>query len=217
MSEAKFTGVWIPTEVLQLETLSITEKVVYGIISALDNEEGCYASNGYIARTLQISDRQIKNILKTLIDYNLVKRIEIDGKRILRTVEKQALVGVIDYQGKGSEVPRGRKSTSRRGGSKLPTDRTVDKIVDNKEIILPYASQEFKDGWEKWLEYRRQIKKPLAPFTQMEQLKMLESWGNEGKSIASINKSIAFGWQGLFTVKEEHSKTLTNTDHSNGF
>jgi len=51
----------------------------------------------------------------------------------------------------------------------------------------------------------------------MEQLKMLESWGNEQKSIASINKSIAFGWQGLFTVKEETTKTLTNKDHSNGF
>jgi len=217
MSEAKFTGVWIPSEVLQLETLSITEKVVYGIISALDNEDGCYASNGYIARTLQLSDRQVKNVLKTLIDYNLVKRIEIDGKRILRTVEKQALVGVIDYQGKGNELPRGRKSTSQRGGNKLPTDRTVDKIEDNKDIILPYDSQEFRDSWDKWIKYRKQIKKPLAPFTQMEQLRMLESWNSESKSIASINKSIAFGWQGLFTVKEEQSKTLTNKDHANGF
>ena len=175
MIEAKFTGVWIPTEVLQLETLSITEKVVYGIVSALDNEEGCYASNGYLARTLQLSDRQVKNVLKTLIDYNLVKRIEIDGKRILRTVEKQALVGVINYQGKGNELPRGRKSTSRKGGNKLPTDITVNKIEDNKDIILPYHSQEFKDAWDKWLAYRKQIKKPLAPYTQMEQLKMLES------------------------------------------
>jgi hypothetical protein len=217
MSEAKFTGVWIPSEVLQLETLSITEKVVYGIISALDNEDGCYASNGYIARTLQLSDRQVKNVLKTLIDYNLVKRIEIYGKRILRTVEKQALVGVIDYQGKGNELPRGRKSTSHRGGNKLPTDRTVDNIEDNKDIILPYDSQEFRDSWDKWIKYRKQIKKPLAPFTQMEQLRMLESWNSESKSIASINKSIAFGWQGLFTVKEEQSKTLTNKDHANGF
>ena len=67
MTEAKFTGVWIPTEVLQLETLSITEKVVYGIVSALDNEEGCYASNGYLARTLQLSDRQVKNVLKLTV------------------------------------------------------------------------------------------------------------------------------------------------------
>jgi len=215
MSEAKFTGVWIPSEVLQLETLSITEKVVYGIVSALDNEEGCYASNGYLARTLQLSDRQVKNVLKSLIDYNLIRRIEVDGKRILRTIEKQALVGVIDYQGKGKELPRGRKSTSRRGGSKLPTDITVNKTVDINNIILPYA-EPFKEAWEKWLAYRKQIKKPLGLFTQEEQLKMLAGWGNEGKSIASIHKSIAFGWQGLFDVKDNKTK-LTNTDHNNGF
>jgi hypothetical protein len=214
MSEAKFTGVWIPSEVLQLETLSITEKVVYGIVSALDNEEGCYASNGYLARTLQLSDRQVKNVLKTLIDYNLIRRIEVDGKRILRTIEKQALVGVIDYQGKGKELPRGRKSTSRRGGNKLPTDITVNKTEDNN-IILPYGDA-FKEAWDKWMAYRKQIKKPMGLFTQEEQLKMLAGWGNEGKCIASIQKSIAFGWQGLFDIKDNKTK-LTNTDHTNGF
>ena len=212
MSEPKFTGVWIPSEVLQLETLTITEKVAYGIITALDNEDGCYASNGYLARTLGLSDRQVKNILKTLLDYNLIKRIDIDGLRILRTVEKQALIGVVFHQAKGNEVPKGRKSTSRKGGNRLPTDITDN----NKDIILPYTSQEFKDAWGKWIAYRKQIKKPIGMYTQQEQLKMLESWNSEKKSIASINKSIAFGWQGLFDVKEQ-GKTLTNNDHSNGF
>lgn len=192
-----------------METLTITEKVVYGIVNALDNEEGCYASNGYLAQTLQLSDRQVKNVLKSLIDFQLVVRIEVDGRRILRTVEKQALVGATDFLGRGKPV-------SRRGGSRLPTDRTVDKKEDKPTLTLPYE-QPFADAWDKWVAYRKQIKKPLSEMTMKEQLLMLSGWGSENNAIASINKSIAFGWQGLFVINSNKTKTLTNNDHANGF
>jgi hypothetical protein len=209
VSKPSFTGVWIPVEVFQLETLTITEKVVYGIVNALDNEEGCYASNGYLAQTLQLSDRQVKNVLKSLIDFQLVVRIELNGRRILRTVEKQALVGATDFLGRGKPV-------SRRGGSRLPTDRTVDKKEDKPTLTLPYE-QPFAEVWDKWVAYRKQIKKPLSEMTMKEQLLMLSGWGSEQNAIASINKSIAFGWQGLFVMTCNKTKTLTNTDHANGF
>lgn len=192
-----------------METLTITEKVVYGIVNALDNEEGCYASNGYLAQTLQLSDRQVKNVLKSLIDFQLVVRIEVDGRRILRTVEKQALVGATDFLGRGKPV-------SRRGGSRLPTDRTVDKKEDKPTLTLPYE-QPFAEAWDKWVAYRKQIKKPLSEMTMKEQLLMLSGWGSEQNAIGSINKSIAFGWQGLFVMNSNKTKTLTNTDHANGF
>ena len=192
-----------------METLTITEKVVYGIVNALDNEEGCYASNGYLAQTLQLSDRQVKNVLKSLIDFQLVVRIELNGRRILRTVEKQALVGATDFLGRGKPV-------SRRGGSRLPTDRTVDKKEDKPTLTLPYE-QPFAEAWDKWVAYRKQIKKPLSEMTMKEQLLMVSGWGNEQNAIASINKSIAFGWQGLFVMNSNKTKTLTNTDHANGF
>ena len=211
MSKPSFTGVWIPVEVFQLETLTITEKVVYGIVNALDNEEGCFASNGYLATTLQLSDRQVKNVLKTLIDHQLVVRIELNGRRILRTVEKQALVGAIDFLGRGKPI-------SRRGGSRLPTYRKEDKIEYINTEVLPYG-ESFKEAWTKWEMYRKQTKKPLTPMTKTEQLKLLGSWANETQAVDSINKSIAFGWQGLFVINSNGSKakTLTNNDHSNGF
>lgn len=215
MSETKFTGIWIPAEVVQLDTLTITEKLTYGIISALDNEEGCYASNGYLATTLKLSERQVKNVIKTLIDYNLVKRVESDGKRILRTIEKQALMGAIDYPAQGNVLPTRRKSISRKGGNVFPTDSIVDNKDDNK-VILPYG-ESFKEAWTKWVAYRKQIKKPMGAYTQQEQLIMLGSWNDEEKSIQSINYSIANGWVGLFTVSKDKSKTLTNKDHQNGF
>lgn len=214
MSSPKFQGVWIPIEVLQMETLTITEKVVYGIVNALDNEEGCYASNGYLATTLQLSDRQVKNCLKTLIDFQLVVRVELDGRRILRTVEKQALVGATDFLGRGKQI-------SRRGGSRLPTYSIEDNKEDNKKenIVLPYG-EEFKVVWDKWETYRKQTKKPLTPMTRTEQIDMLKKLSNERQAIETINKSIAFGWQGLFVTKQtngNYKAPLTNQDHANGF
>ncbi len=215
MSKPSFTGVWIPVEVFQMETLTITEKVVYGIVNALDNEEGCFASNGYLAQTLQLSDRQVKNCLKTLIDFQLVVRVELDGKRLLRTVEKQALVGATDFLGRGKPI-------SPRGGSRLPTYSKEDNKEDSKKdepVVLPYGS-DFKVAWDKWEAYRKQTKKPLTAMTRVEQVKMLGDLQNEKQAIATIDKSIAFGWQGLFVTKQDtqkHKAPLTNQDHANGF
>ena len=209
MSKPSFTGVWIPVEVFQMDTLTITEKVVYGIVNALDNEDGCYASNGYLAQTLQLSDRQVKNVLKTLIDYQLVVRIELDGKRILRTVEKQALVGATDFLGRGKQI-------SRKGGNRLPTYNKEDNKEDINKEELPYGDV-FKAQWEQWVSYRKQTKKPLTAITKTEQLKMLTDIGNEHRAVETMKKSIAFGWLGLFLTPQQKSKTLTNNDHSNGF
>lgn len=207
----KFTGVWIPVEVLQMDTLSVTDKVVYGIVNALDNEDGCFASNGYLASTLSLSERQIKNIIKTLCDYNLVVRVEVDGRRVLRTVEKQALVRVMDFTSLGKPI-------SRRGGNRLHPYSKEDNKGDIKRD-LPYG-ESFKEEWNRWETYRKQTKKPLTELTKDEQLKMLTDLKDENRAVETIKKSIAFGWQGLFISSQQpHPKKtpLTNQDHANGF
>ena len=91
MSEPKFTGVWIPSSVFQTPTISLTAKVVYGVVDALDNEEGCFASNAYLSRHLGLSVRQLQTILSELEDARLIRRVACEGHRVIRTVEKVAL------------------------------------------------------------------------------------------------------------------------------
>jgi hypothetical protein len=91
MSEPKFTGVWIPAGVFQTQTISLTAKVVYGVVDALDNEEGCFASNAYLSRHLGLSVRQLQTILSELEDARLIRRVAHEGHRVIRTVEKVAL------------------------------------------------------------------------------------------------------------------------------
>jgi len=220
MSEPKFTGVWIPAGVFQHSAISITAKVVYGVVDALDNDDGCFASNTYLSRHLGLQERQLRNLLKELDDANLIVREEVDGRRIIRTVEKVALGKVT--QGGGKILPRGRQKIAVGGGKKLPTYNKEDNKEDRdtKENIpwtvqMPFESKEFSKAWMAWIIYRKEIKKPIKESTMKAQWAEFAKWG-ESKSIISIEMSIKNGWQGLFEPARSqggNTKTLTSKDH----
>ena len=218
----KFTGVWIPKEVFQIATLSPTAKFVYGIVDSLDNEEGCYASNGYLARSLGLAERQIRNLLKELDDLKLIVRADHNGQRIIRTVEKVALTTALGVNGGGNKLPMGRQKIATGGGNKLPTyikeDNKEDKDTrSNAPIVgsLPFSSDRFSSAWFSWIDYRKEIKKPMKPTTIDAQWRQFILWG-EQKSIDSIKQSITNGWTGLFEPKYNNTKQpLTATDHNN--
>ena len=215
----KFTGVWLPKEILEHENLSVTAKMAYGIIDGLDGDEGCYASNGYLGRILGVSERQVKNIVGDLLDAGVITRVlESNAKgsvRYLRTVARAALLKAGDEK----NCTGGGKPVTRGEGNPVPPYRKENKKEDKDTVVLPYG-EPFKLAWEKWVGYRKEIKKAMKPTTMREQLALFASWNSEENSIASINKSIAFGWQGVFVVNGQNNKTkptLTSQDHANGF
>ena len=228
MSEPKFTGVWIPASVFQTPTISLTAKVVYGVVDALDNEEGCFASNAYLSRHLGLSVRQLQTILSELEDAKLILRVACEGHRVIRTVEKVALTNalastqVTHSEGDAENRMGGVKKTA-RGGCGKPHTYSKE---DNKELIntkgqpvnldsipwvsaLPFSSEAFSKAWQSWIDYRKELKKPLKDATVTAQWKEFVAWG-EDKSIASIQQSIKNGWQGLFEPKQNFTKGNTN-------
>ena len=92
MSEPKFTGVWISSAIFQTPSISITAKVVYGVLESLDNDAGCFASNAYLSKHLGLEVRQVQNILADLETAGLITRVEETGRRIIRTIERVAVV-----------------------------------------------------------------------------------------------------------------------------
>ena len=56
---------------------------------------------------------------------------------------------------------------------------------------------EFLAAWGRWHRYRVEIRHPLKPTTVEAQLKLLASWG-AAAAVASIERSIANSWRGLF-------------------
>ena len=63
-------------------------------------------------------------------------------------------------------------------------------------LDLPFESEEFKEAWQKWETFRREIKKPLTNSTIKMQLKQIEAWG-EQRSIKIIDNCVLNGWYGL--------------------
>lgn len=88
----KYTGVWIPAIVFDLP-LSLTARVLYGIVDSLDGDEGCWASNNYLADKIGVSVRAVQEAVKELTDAGLlVRSIEDNYQRTLRTVSHEAVL-----------------------------------------------------------------------------------------------------------------------------
>jgi hypothetical protein len=229
MSEPKFTGVWIPAGVFQTQTISLTAKVVYGVVDALDNEEGCFASNAYLSRHLGLSVRQLQAILSELEEAKLIRRVACEGHRVIRTVEKVALqdalasTQVTRSEGDAENRMWGVKKTAGGGCGKPHTyskgDNKEDR--DTKDSApwsspLPFESEAFSKAWMSWIDYRKEIKKPIKESTMKAQWKEFQKWG-EQKAIIAIEQSITHGWQGIFEPARSvggNTKPLTAKDHS---
>jgi len=88
-----FKGVWIPKEIWLSEQLSLMEKVLFVEINSLDNERGCFASNGYFAEFFGMSDRQIRTHIGSLRAKGFITvSIQNRNERIIRVAGRYARV-----------------------------------------------------------------------------------------------------------------------------
>jgi hypothetical protein len=68
--------------------------------------------------------------------------------------------------------------------------------------------QGLKEAWVKWIRFRKEIKKPLAPSTIEGQIKKLEKFSPDVATVA-IQNSIDNGWHGLFPDKVTPQQSQT--------
>ncbi len=76
-----FKGVWIPKEIWLNTDLSIIEKVLLVEIDSLDNSErGCFASNEYLAKFVQLSESRVAHIISDLKKREYIIVVFTDGR-----------------------------------------------------------------------------------------------------------------------------------------
>lgn len=73
----------IPMELLKMG-LSGNALILYGILLNLSFRDDVYATNGYLAKQLNVSVRQIQNLLSELKEYNTISVIEKRGQRLIK-------------------------------------------------------------------------------------------------------------------------------------
>lgn len=95
MVERDFKGVWIPREVWLDDRLNMLDKGILTEIDSLDmGENGCFASNEYLAKFCQCSVTKVSTSISRLIELGYVMVASFDGrKRFLKSclskIEKQ--------------------------------------------------------------------------------------------------------------------------------
>lgn len=81
----QFKGVWIPKEVWLDEKLTYFEKAVYAEIDSLDGEDGCFASNKYLAEFLHCTERHVIRAIAHLKELGYIDTEVFDGrKRVIK-------------------------------------------------------------------------------------------------------------------------------------
>lgn len=76
-----FKGVWIPKEVWIDTRLNALDKVILTEIDSLDAENGCFASNEYLAQFCQCSITKVSTAISKLIEYGYLYVESFDGRK----------------------------------------------------------------------------------------------------------------------------------------
>lgn len=79
-------------KILKDNSISSTEKIIYGIIGALTNKKGyCYASNDYISKQLNLSKRTISKAINNLKNKSYIRIETKNYKRKIYTISIEEL------------------------------------------------------------------------------------------------------------------------------
>lgn len=92
-----FKGIWIPKAIWLDKRLNALDKIILVEIDSLDaTEEGCYASNKYLADFCQCTETKISTSIKKLVELGYIKITSFDGRKRyiksrLKEIERQTL------------------------------------------------------------------------------------------------------------------------------
>ena len=170
-----FKGVWIPKEIWLNKDLSIIEKVLLVEIDSLDNSDrGCFASNEYLAKFVQLSEGRVANIISDLKKRKFLIQVFFDGRNRGLRISKSE-----------SSFNENVKAESTKTG-KLPTrkrehNNTMNN-TDNNTIISSKNSIEFCQNEEiEIIDFPKQKLNPFQAVSDVEKERKIVATQKEKK------------------------------------
>ena len=147
-----FKGIWIPKEVWLDTRLGALDKIILVEIDSLDaNEEGCYASNQYLADFCQCTETKISTSVSKLIQLRYIEILKFDGrKRFLKSRLKK--------------IERQTLNNLKADFKKINDINIYNNINNNNNIYNIYG--EFKNVKLTEEEYKKLEEKKLLPYIE---------------------------------------------------
>jgi hypothetical protein len=129
---------------------------------------------------------------------------------------EQLITLLIEKKDKVEEVKKTKIKKEKIVKEKIP--ESVPNQIIVKEITYPWDSENFKNSWSHWKEFKKeQYKFTYKPIGEQSALIDLSkcSKGIEEVAIIIIHTSIAKGWKGFFPLKEDKNGE-SNSEKGNG-
>lgn len=136
----EFRGIWFPANVWLDKRLTAIEKIVLLEVDSLDGEEGCYASNDYLADFCQCGASTVSRAISKLRDLGYITIASFDGRTrvlhscLIKSARQTPQIGKADSSNQQERILD--KSTSRENKNILsenPKSHAADERV--KEVI----------------------------------------------------------------------------------
>lgn len=176
-NDREWKGIWIPKEVWLDERLSALEKIILFEVDSLDKDNGCYATNEYMANFCQCSAWKVSTAISKLIELGYVKVVSFDGrhrtlKSCIRFTTEQPL-----------EIPK-----SAFGETHAINTSYKNKIDTNTSPADDGENNGFAEFWEL---YPRKVARPAA-LKAWKALRLGDS--ARGQVLADLNRRLAGEW-----------------------
>jgi hypothetical protein len=140
--------------------------------------------------------------LSSAADKRAADRERIAAKR---RAEKTAL----EANG-GAGVAECRKE-SRPVANVAHEDTDTDTDTDEEETVVPPPDLDLT-AWERWISYRKRIRKPIKPVSMLAAQRQLAGYGPDQAAV--VEQAIAAGYQGLFPLKTNGQNHATSKHSS---
>lgn len=171
-----------------------------------------------------------------------LNKLERTGDLASKRTNRFSLVTVVKYSDfqdndceegtqKGTQEGTQRADEGQTEGTQRATTKEIketkeskeskkEEKINKKEILdLSFIPKDLLPDYEQWLNYRKEIKKPLKPTSIKANYSQLMKLANDNLETAKeiINQSIANGWQGLFEIKTNTKQPKGNYDSFGGY
>ena len=208
--KGQYAGIWIPLEILEDPALTLSEKFIFGVISALDAGKGFWMTNDRLAHQIGITPNHASVCISKLNAIGYIRiTSEPGGRRVIETVDRVSL-----RQPYGKNDSRGsRKDGSPLPKKEIPSERIDERIKDKRQggvsidldamfLLSPWKPTDaFRKAWESWIAFRTERKPKLTQTSAERQINFLIAHSRqEDEAVMILDRSIMNSWMGLFPL-----------------
>lgn len=198
-SSEKF--VTLENKLVQSTELTLEEKGLLAYLLSLPSDWVLYKKN--LHEKLNESKGTVDRVFKSLQEKGYIISVRVHDKTGAFTGWNHVV-----YDSPYRDSPT---STNADIGESLPIQKTNS--YTKKDLVqikrLNFPDDESNEAWERWVKYRKEIKKSLTPSTAQMQLRKLGGVAPEVR-VKMIDQSIQNGWTGLFEIKQNGKTDYLN-------